>query len=107
MQLGMVGLGRMGANMVRRLMRAGHKCVVRDLSADAVATMEKEGATPSTSAEDFVKKLDGPRTIWMMVPAGVVDKTIASLEPLLQAGDTLIDGGNSFYRDDVDRAKRL
>jgi 6-phosphogluconate dehydrogenase len=103
----MVGLGRMGANMVRRLMRAGHKCVVRDLSADAVATMEKEGATPSTSAEDFVKKLDGPRTIWMMVPAGVVDKTIASLEPLLQAGDTLIDGGNSFYRDDVDRAKRL
>jgi len=107
MQLGMVGLGRMGANMVRRLMKAGHKCVVRDLSADAVAAMEKEGAIGSTSAEDFVKKLDGPRTIWMMVPAGAVDKTIASFEGLLASGDTLIDGGNSFYRDDVDRAKRL
>ena len=107
MQIGMIGLGRMGANMVRRLVRGGHQCVVTDLSAEAVESLAKEGATGSTSLEDFVKKLATPRAIWLMVPAAVVDGTLAKLEPLLERGDIIIDGGNSYYRDDIDRAKRL
>src|SRR5205823_9589769 len=96
MQLGMIGLGRMGANIVRRLMRDGHDCVVYDVSADAVAQLASEGATGSDSLEDFVAKLDGPRAIWIMVPAGIVAKILAQLEPLLDKGDILIDGGNSY-----------
>ncbi len=107
MQLGMIGLGRMGANMVRRLTRGGHQCVVSDLSADAVHALEKEGATGSTSLADFVSKLQKPRALWLMVPAGAVDSMLAKIEPLLDKGDIIIDGGNSYYRDDVDRAKRL
>ena len=107
MQLGMIGLGRMGANMVRRLMKAGHKCVVYDVTPAAVDGLAKEGATGAKSLEDFVAKLDGPRAIWLMVPAAYVDSTIDKLVPLLKKGDILIDGGNSYYRDDVDRAKKL
>jgi 6-phosphogluconate dehydrogenase len=107
MQLGMIGLGRMGANIVRRLMRDGHDCVVYDVSADAVAQLAGEGATGSDSLEDFVAKLDGPRAIWIMVPAAIVDKIVAQLEPLLEKGDIVIDGGNSYYRDDIDRAGSL
>jgi 6-phosphogluconate dehydrogenase len=107
MQFGMIGLGRMGANMVRRLMRAGHKCVVYDRSAQAVDALVKEGATGSTSLAEFVKKLDKPRSICLMVPAAFVDASIADLEPLVENGDTLIDGGNSHYQDDIARAKRL
>ncbi len=107
MQLGMIGLGRMGANMVRRLMKAGHKCVVYDVTPAAVDALAKEGATGAKSLEDFVGKLDGPRAIWLMVPAAYVDSTIDKLVPLLKKGDILIDGGNSYYRDDVDRAKKL
>jgi len=107
MQLGMIGLGRMGANMVRRLMKGGHDCVVFDMSQAAVQTLAKENATGAASREDFVKKLKAPRAIWLMVPAAVVDKTIADLLPLLDAGDILIDGGNSYYVDDIRRAKEL
>jgi len=107
MQLGMVGLGRMGANMVRRLIRKGHSCVVFDMSPKAVADLVKEQAVGSTSLKDFVSKLQTPRAIWLMVPAAVVDKTIADLLPLLEAGDILIDGGNSYYIDDIRRAKEL
>jgi 6-phosphogluconate dehydrogenase len=107
MQLGMVGLGRMGANMVRRLMKDGHQCVVYDRSADAVTQLAKEKATGSSSLADFVKKLTQPRAIWLMVPAAVVDKSIADLLPLLAKGDILIDGGNSYYVDDIRRAKEL
>ena len=107
MQLGMIGLGRMGANMVRRLIKAGHQCVVFDMSAKAVEDMTREKAVGATSLADFVKKLDKPRAIWLMVPAAVVDKSIADLLPLLEAGDTLIDGGNSYYVDDIRRAKEL
>ena len=107
MQLGMVGLGRMGSNLVRRLMRDGHRCVAYDVSADAVATLEGEGATGAGSLEDFVAKLDKPRTAWLMLPAGVVQATLDRLVPLLDPGDTVIDGGNSYYRDDIARAKRL
>jgi 6-phosphogluconate dehydrogenase len=107
MQLGMVGLGRMGANMVRRLVRAGHRCTVFDMFPKAVEDLAKEGATGSTSLADFVKKLEKPRAIWLMVPAAVVDKTIADLLPLLEADDTLIDGGNSYYVDDIRRAQEL
>ncbi len=107
MQLGMVGLGRMGANMVRRLMKDGHQCVVYDLHADAVAELAKQGATGTTTIEDFVAKLTRPRAVWLMVPAGVVDKTIAALVDHLDAGDILIDGGNSYYIDDLRRAKSL
>jgi 6-phosphogluconate dehydrogenase len=107
MQLGMIGLGRMGANMVRRLQKGGHTCVVYDRSADAVAALAKEKATPSSSLADFVKKLEKPRAIWLMVPAGVVDNSIADLVPLLDAGDIIIDGGNSYYIDDIRRAKEL
>ena len=107
MQLGMIGLGRMGANMVRRLQKGGHTCVVYDMSAEAVAALAKEKATPSSSLADFVKKLEKPRAIWLMVPAAVVDKSIAGLVPLLDAGDIIIDGGNSYYIDDIRRAKEL
>jgi 6-phosphogluconate dehydrogenase len=107
MQLGMVGLGRMGSNMVRRLMRAGHDCVVQDVSADAVAGLAKEGATGSTSLQDFVGKLQRPRTICLMVPAAIVGAIIEKLVPFLEADDVLIDGGNSHYHDDIARAKQL
>ena len=107
MQLGMIGLGRMGANMVRRLMRHGHDCAVFDRSADAVAALATEGATGALSLADLVARLDKPRTLWLMVPAAVVDKTIADLLPHLEPGDTLIDGGNSYYVDDIRRAKEL
>jgi 6-phosphogluconate dehydrogenase len=107
MQLGMIGLGRMGANMVRRLMRDGHECVVFDVSAAAVKGLEGEGAIGATSMPDFVAKLSRPRAAWMMVPAAVVDQTLEQLAPLMETGDIIIDGGNSYYRDDVERAKRL
>ena len=107
MQLGMIGLGRMGANMVRRLIRSGHTAVVQDVSADAVAGLAKEGATGSTSVEDFVKKLSRPRTVCLMVPAALVDSIIDKLVPHLDADDVIIDGGNSHYHDDIARAKRL
>ena len=107
MQLGMIGLGRMGANMVRRLIRDGHECVVFDLSADAVKALADEGAVGAQSMEDFVGKLSTPRAVWMMVPAAAVDQTLDQLEPLLEAGDIIVDGGNSYYRDDVQRAERL
>jgi len=107
MQLGMIGLGRMGANMVRRLQKAGHKCVVYDRSADSVKQLAGEGATGSSSLDDFVAKLQQPRAIWLMVPAAVVDSTIADLLPKLSKDDILIDGGNSYYIDDIRRAKEL
>jgi 6-phosphogluconate dehydrogenase len=106
-QIGMIGLGRMGANMVRRLMRDGHDCVVYDVDADAVATLAGEGATAAESLADLVGKLDAPRNAWIMVPAGYVQQTVDELAGLMDAGDTIIDGGNSYYRDDVDRAKAL
>jgi 6-phosphogluconate dehydrogenase len=107
MQLGMIGLGRMGANMVRRLLKDGHECVVFDRSADAVKNLVKEKAAGADSLADFVKKIKQPRAVWLMVPAGVVDSTIADLLPLLSPGDILIDGGNSYYVDDIRRAKEL
>ncbi len=107
MQLGMIGLGRMGANMVRRLIKTGHECVVFDVSVDAVKALSNEQAMGATSLEDFVEKLNKPRAIWLMVPAAVVDDTIRQLLPLLEAGDTVIDGGNSYYIDDIRRAKEL
>jgi 6-phosphogluconate dehydrogenase len=107
MQLGMVGLGRMGANLVRRLMRDGHDCVVYDVSADVVAGLEGEGATGSNSLEEFVSKLDKPRAAWVMVPAGITGDTVEKLAALMEEGDIIIDGGNSYYRDDIDRAKAL
>jgi 6-phosphogluconate dehydrogenase len=107
MQLGMVGLGRMGANMVRRLLRGGHRCVVFDMSPKAVKELVDETAVGSGDLGDLVKKLEKPRAIWLMVPAAVVDTTIASLVPHLEAGDTIIDGGNSYYVDDIRRAKEL
>src|SRR5215212_5272318 len=105
MQLGMIGLGRMGSNMVRRLMRAGHDCVVFDVFPKAVEALAKEKAVGASSLQDFVKKLQKPRAVWLMVPAAVVDRTIADLVPLLDQGDILIDGGNSYYIDDIRRAK--
>lgn len=107
MQLGMIGLGRMGANMVRRLIKGGHNCVVFDRSPQAVDDLVKEKAIGSSSLQDFVKKLSKPRAIWLMVPAAVTDQTIADLLPSLEAGDILIDGGNSCYVDDIRRAKEL
>ena len=107
MQLGMVGLGRMGANMVRRLMKGGHNCVVFDMSPKSVAELAGEGATSSSSIQDFIRKLQKPRAIWLMIPAAVVDATIAEIAPQLEAGDILIDGGNSYYIDDIRRAKDL
>jgi 6-phosphogluconate dehydrogenase len=108
MQLGMVGLGRMGSNMVRRLMRGGHECVVYDRTPAAVQGLTHEGATGASSPEDFVAKLKPPRAAWVMVPAGeITEKIVTHLGGLFQAGDTLIDGGNSFFKDDVRRAKML
>ena len=107
MQLGMIGLGRMGANMVRRLMRAGHECVVFDMSAESVKKLAGEGATGASSMQDFVQKLNAPRAVWLMVPAAVVDHTLADLTHLLQKDDIIIDGGNSHYVDDIRRAGEL
>ncbi|MGA2371178.1 MAG: phosphogluconate dehydrogenase (NAD(+)-dependent, decarboxylating) [Candidatus Korobacteraceae bacterium] len=107
MQLGMVGLGRMGANMVRRLLKAGHTSVVFDMSAKTVQELAADGAVGSTSIKDFIGKLQKPRAVWLMIPAAVVDQTIAEIVPHLEAGDILIDGGNSYYIDDIRRAKEL
>jgi len=107
MQLGMVGLGRMGANMVRRLLRSGHECVVFDMSPKAVEALVHEHATGSSSFGDLVKRLNKPRAVWLMVPAGAVDQTIADIVPHLEPGDILIDGGNSYYIDDMRRARDL
>jgi 6-phosphogluconate dehydrogenase len=107
MQIGMVGLGRMGANMTRRLLRAGHDCVVYNRSPGAVAQMVAEGATGSGELAELVSQLQAPRTVWLMVPAATVDTVIAQLEPLLEPGDILIDGGNSYYKDDMVRGRRL
>ena len=108
MQLGMIGLGRMGANMVRRLMRGGHSCVVWDVSAESIKKMAAEGATGAESLADFVTKLDKPRAVWIMVPAGeATEKTVKDLAAALEAGDTIIDGGNSYFKDDVRRARML
>ena len=107
MQLGMIGLGRMGSNMVRRLLKAGHDCVVFDMSPKVVKELAKEKAVGASSLADLVKNLQKPRAVWLMVPAAVVDKTIADLLPSLEAGDILIDGGNSHYVDDIRRAKEL
>ena len=108
MQLGMIGLGRMGANMVRRLTAHGHECVVFDRSPQVVAELAKEkGITGASSFEDMIAKLAPPRPIWLMIPAGVVEQTIAQIAPLLKSGDILIDGGNSYYIDDIRRAKDL
>ena len=107
MQLAMIGLGRMGANMVRRLIKGGHQCVVFDMSPKAVEDLAREKAVGASSLADLVRKLEKPRAVWLMVPAAVVDKTIADLVPHLESGDILIDGGNSYYVDDVRRAKEL
>ena len=107
MELGMIGLGRMGTNMVRRLLRAGHQCVVYDIHPEAVQALVKEGAVGATSLEDFAKKLSKPRAVWMMVPAAVVDPTLKALVPLLERDDVVIDGGNSYYHDDIRRAAEL
>lgn len=107
MQLGMIGLGRMGANMVRRLTKGGHKCVGYDPHPPAVAALKTEGASGVNSLDDFVKSLSRPRAVWLMVPAAVVDGTIANLVPKLEEGDIIIDGGNSYYIDDIRRAKEL
>ena len=107
MQLGMIGLGRMGANLVRRLMRDGHECVVYDVSADAIEELAGEGATPAASLAELVEKLEPPRAAWIMVPAGYVQDTLDELAGLMESGDAIIDGGNSYYRDDIDRAAAL
>jgi 6-phosphogluconate dehydrogenase len=107
MQLGMIGLGRMGANLVRRLMHDGHHCVVYDINAAAVQELEGEGAVGASSLKDFVAKLDKPRATWLMLPAAITGKTLAELAELLEPGDAVIDGGNSYYRDDIARAKQL
>ena len=107
MKIGMIGLGRMGANMVRRLIKNGHQCVVYDRSQQAVSTLEKENAIGSSSLQDFVGKLEQPRIVWLMVPAAIVDDSIADIAPLLERGDIIIDGGNSYYVDDIHRAKEL
>jgi 6-phosphogluconate dehydrogenase len=107
MQLGMVGLGRMGANLVRRLMADGHDCVVNDVAPAAVDALAAEGATPAHSLAELVDTLNAPRAVWLMIPAGLVGQTLDELVPLLDAGDMVIDGGNSYYRDDIDRAERL
>jgi 6-phosphogluconate dehydrogenase len=107
MQLGMIGLGRMGANMVRRLVADGHRCVVYDHSVEAVEKLKSESVQGCTTLDEFVQVLESPRVIWMMVPAAVVDDLLADLMPKLQVGDVLIDGGNSYYKDDIQRAQRL
>ena len=107
MELGMIGLGRMGFNMVQRLLRAGHQCVAYDVHPEAAHALVKDGAVGTTSIEDFVKKLKAPRAIWMMVPAAVVDETLKTLIPFLEKDDVVIDGGNSYYHDDIRRAAEL
>jgi 6-phosphogluconate dehydrogenase len=107
MQVGMIGLGRMGANLVRRLMRDGHRCVVYDVNADAVAALVAEGAVGANDLDDFVARLDRPRTVWLMLPAAITGRTLNHLAALLDADDVVIDGGNSYYRDDISRAKSL
>jgi 6-phosphogluconate dehydrogenase len=107
MQLGMIGLGRMGANLVRRLMQDGHQCVAFDRKPDTVKQLESEGAIGANSLEELVGKLDPPRAVWIMVPASIVQATLVGLTPLLAPGDIVIDGGNSYYRDDIDRAAQL
>src|SRR3954454_13240231 len=107
MQLGMIGLGRMGANLVRRLMRDGHECVVYDVNETSVKQLADEGAVGATSLEEFVGKLDQPRAAWIMVPAAYAGQTVDDLAALMTEGDIIIDGGNSYYRDDIDRAKAL
>ena len=107
MELGMIGLGRMGSNMVQRLLRAGHQCVVYDVHPEAVQSLVKDGAVGAKSIEDFAKKLKAPRAIWIMVPAAVVDETLKTLIPFLEKDDVVIDGGNSFYHDDIRRAAEL
>ncbi|HVP01481.1 MAG TPA: decarboxylating 6-phosphogluconate dehydrogenase [Solirubrobacteraceae bacterium] len=107
MQLGMIGLGRMGANMVRRLMRDGHACVVYDPEPGAVAALVAEGATGASSSAELVAALESPRVVWLMVPAGIVDRVLADLVPLLAAGDLIVDGGNSYYVDDLRRSREL
>ncbi|MBN9244247.1 MAG: decarboxylating 6-phosphogluconate dehydrogenase [Mesorhizobium sp.] len=107
MQIGMMGLGRMGANMVRRLMRAGHECVVYDISADAVAALVKDGAVGASSMQDFVSKLSKPRTAWLMLPAAITPKIADQVAALMDKGDTIVDGGNSYYHDAVDQAAEL
>ncbi len=107
MQLGMVGLGRMGANLVRRLMRAGHECVVYDVNADAIKELAGEGATGASTLDEFVAKLTKPRAAWVMVPAAFTGSTVMDLAKRMEPGDVIIDGGNSYYRDDIDRAKAL
>ncbi|MDB5385935.1 MAG: 6-phosphogluconate dehydrogenase, decarboxylating [Planctomycetaceae bacterium] len=104
MQLGMVGLGRMGTNMVKRLLKSGHQCVVYDIHLEAVQALENEGATGATSLADLINKLSLPRAVWLMVPAAAVDPMLSDLSPLLQADDVVIDGGNSYYHDDIRRA---
>ncbi|MBO0820033.1 MAG: NAD(P)-binding domain-containing protein, partial [Nocardiopsaceae bacterium] len=107
LQLGMIGLGRMGANLVRRLIRDGHRCVAYDVNPEAVRALAAEGADGASSLEEFVSKLDKPRNIWIMVPAAIVDSTLEKLVPLLDSDDAVIDGGNSYYRDDITRSKAL
>ncbi|MDQ6640079.1 MAG: NAD(P)-binding domain-containing protein, partial [Pseudomonadota bacterium] len=107
MQLAMIGLGRMGASMVRRLQAKGHECVVHDMQPAAIAALQKEGATGASTLAEMASKMSRPRAIWLMVPAGVVDGELEQLMPHLDAGDIVIDGGNSYYRDDIRRAKAL
>jgi 6-phosphogluconate dehydrogenase len=107
MQIGMIGLGRMGANMVQRLMNDGHECVVFDINAGAVTNLAAQGAVGARSLEDFMARLSTPRPVWLMLPAAIVDQELAALAPLLEAGDIIIDGGNSFYRDDIRRGAEL
>ncbi len=107
MQLGMVGLGRMGANLVRRLMHGGHECVVYDVNAAAVQNLEGEGATGATSLDDFVARLSAPRAAWVMVPAAYAGQTVTDLADRMEPGDIVVDGGNTYYRDDIDRARTL
>ena len=107
MQLGMIGLGRMGSNLVRRLMRGGHECVAFDVNPDAVRQLESEGAIGSNTLEEFVSRLDKPRAAWVMVPAALTGATVEKLARMMEPGDTIIDGGNSYYRDDIERARGL
>ena len=107
MQLGMIGLGRMGAGMVRRLMKAGIDCVVYDTNPENIKDLVADGATGAATLEEFVSKLEAPKTAWMMIPVAFVDGLIDQLEPLMGKGDIIIDGGNSYYRDDIRRSKRL
>ena len=107
MQIGMIGLGRMGANMAQRLMNDGHECVVFDINAETVANLAAQGAVGAQSLEDFVAQLSKPRVVWLMLPAAIVDPELEALAPLMETGDIVIDGGNSFYRDDIRRGAEL